>query len=226
MKKNVLIAAVLSLFVLSVSAADIKFPAPAKKGGMPLNEALSKRQTIRKYHENALSAACMANLLWAAYLNYGGEYREARDVSAQIDSCRRKITSINSRLKRNQKASRDMARVVEITAGESDVLGKLATFSKLLPDNVLVSSMRWSDSGVDFQLQSENANINLPELLKPLSFWKIGNLQQRQMWGSDVTSINLRLVPNVDDGKEKDKKKGGSSNSRRRQFNSGRRSGR
>ena len=167
----------------------------------------------------------IANLLWAAYLNYGGEYREARDVTAEIDSCRRKITSINSRLKRNQKASRDMARVVEITAGESDIIGKLATFSKLLPENVLVSSMRWSDSGVDLQLQSENANINLPELLKPLTFWKIGNLQQRQMWGSDVTSINLRLVPNVDDGKDKDKKKGGTT-TRRRQYNSGRRSGR
>ena len=117
-----------------------------------------------------------------------------------------------------------MARVVEISAGESDVIGKLAAFSRLLPENVLVSNIRWSDSGVDLQLQSENANINLPELLKPLNFWKIGNLQQRQMWGSDVTSINLRLVPNTDDA-DKDKKKGGTS-SRRRQFNSGRRTGR
>lgn len=162
----------------------------------------------------------LINLGWAAYLNFGGEYREARDVAAEIDSCRRKITSINSRLKRNQKASRDMARVVEITAGESDVVGKLAAFSRLLPENVLVSNLRWSDSGVDLQLQSENANINLPELLKPLNFWKIGNLQQRQMWGSDVTSINLRLVPNIED--PKDSKKGVKS-SQRRQFNSGRR---
>ena len=167
----------------------------------------------------------IGNLLWAAYLNYGSEYKEAREMAAEIEDCRRKINSINSRLKRNQKASRDMARVVEITAGESDIIGKLAAFSKLLPENVLVSSMRWSDSGVDLQLQSENANINLPELLKPLKFWKIGNLQQRQMWGSDVTSINLRLVPNTDDDKAADKKKGGSS-SRRRQFNSGRRGGR
>ena len=165
----------------------------------------------------------IGNLLWAAYLNYGGEYREAREVASEIDSCRRKINSINSRLKRNQKASRDMARVVEITAGESDIIGKLAAFSKLLPENVLVSSLRWSDSGVDLQLQSENANINLPELLKPLNFWKIGNLQQRQMWGSDVTSINLRLVPNIEN--EKDKKKSG-SNSRRKQYNAGARGGR
>ena len=161
----------------------------------------------------------VGNLLWAAYLNFGGEYKEASELAQEIDSCRRKITSINSRLKRNQKASRDMARVVEINAGESDIIGKLAAFSRLLPENVLVSSLRWSDSGVDLQLQSENANINLPELLKPLNFWKIGNLQQRQMWGSDVTSINLRLIPNTDDD-AKDKKKGGISS---RRMNSGRR---
>lgn len=164
----------------------------------------------------------IANLLWAGYLSYGGEYREAQDIASEIEGCRRKITSINSRLKRNQKASRDMTRVVEITAGESDIIGKLAAFSRLLPENVLVSYIRWSDSGVDLQLQSENANINLPELLKPLNFWKIGNLQQRQMWGSDVTSINLRLVPNVEDPKN-DRKKG-SRSSGRKEINSGRRS--
>jgi hypothetical protein len=162
----------------------------------------------------------IANLLWAAYLNFGSEYREAREITSEIDSCRRKITAINSRLKRNQKAIRDMERVVGINAGESDIIGKLAAFSRLLPENVLVSSMRWNDSGVDLQLQSENANINLPELLKPLNFWKIGNLQQRQMCGSDVTSITLRLVPNTDDGKDKKKNSG---TQRRRQYNSGRR---
>ena len=67
MKKNVLTAAVLGVLVLSVSAADIKFPAPVKKGGMPLNEALCKRQTIRQYQTKALSAAQMGNLLWAAF---------------------------------------------------------------------------------------------------------------------------------------------------------------
>ena len=52
----------------------------------------------------------IANLLWAAYLNFGSEYREAREVASEIDSCRRKITAVNSRLKRNQKAIRDMER--------------------------------------------------------------------------------------------------------------------
>ena len=158
----------------------------------------------------------LLNLLWSFYLNYGGEYREARQLAAEIEACRRKTNSIQSRLKRNQKASRDMARVVEIVPGESDVIGKLAAFSRLLPENVLVSSMRWSDSGVDLQLQSENAGINLPVLLKPLTFWKVGNLQQRQMWNSDVTSINLRLVPNTDTGAalENKRKSGGSSRNR------------
>lgn len=65
MKKNLF--ALLAVFCLSVSAADIKFSAPAKTGGMPLNEALNKRQTIRKYQEKALSAAQMGNMLWAAF---------------------------------------------------------------------------------------------------------------------------------------------------------------
>ena len=65
MKKNLFV--LLAVFCLSVSAADIRFPAPAKTGGMPLNEALNKRQTIRKYQEKALSAAQMGNMLWAAF---------------------------------------------------------------------------------------------------------------------------------------------------------------
>ena len=69
MKKSVMIATVLSVFVLSVSASDIKFPAPAKKGGMPLNEALSKRQTIRQYQEKALSVSCMGNLITIRFIS-------------------------------------------------------------------------------------------------------------------------------------------------------------
>lgn len=67
MKKNVLTSVVLGVLVLSASAADIKFPAPVKKGGMPLNEALCKRQTIRQYQAKPLSVSCMGNLLWAAF---------------------------------------------------------------------------------------------------------------------------------------------------------------
>ena len=163
----------------------------------------------------------LLNLAWSFYLNYGGEYRAARQLASEIEACRRRINSIQSRLKRNQKASRDMARVVEIVPGESDVIGKLAAFSRLLPENVLVSNMRWSDSGVDLQLQSENAGINLPVLLKPLTFWKVGNLQQRQMWNSDVTSINLRLVPNTDAGASLENKRKSGGSSRRRSTASG-----
>ena len=119
-----------------------------------------------------------------------------------------------------------MARVVEIVPGESDVIGKLAAFSRLLPDNVLVSNMRWSDSGVDLQLQSENAGINLPVLLKPLNFWKVANLQQRQMWNSDVTSINLRLVPNTEENAALENKRKSGGSSRRRSTASGSRTNR
>jgi nitroreductase len=67
MKTKFLALAVVSVLLGSISAADIKFPAPDKKGGMPLHEALSKRQTIRQYQKKALSDKQIGNLLWAAY---------------------------------------------------------------------------------------------------------------------------------------------------------------
>lgn len=42
-------------------------PKPRTTGGMPLMEALSKRQTSREFSETPLSAQLMSDLLWAAW---------------------------------------------------------------------------------------------------------------------------------------------------------------
>lgn len=67
MMKKMLFLAVAVLLSAGLSGADIKFPAPQKTGGMPLNEALSKRQTIRAYQEKELSEQQIGNLLWSAF---------------------------------------------------------------------------------------------------------------------------------------------------------------
>ena len=64
-----------------------------------------------------------------------------------------------------------------------------------LPGNVLVASVRWSESSVDMVLQSEDAKLDLPRIINPLGYWKIGQLQQRQTGDSAVATINLKLVP-------------------------------
>ncbi len=56
----------LSAMTLGVSAQDRELPAPAKSGGMPLNEALAKRQTKRAFSDRELEPQVLSNLLWAA----------------------------------------------------------------------------------------------------------------------------------------------------------------
>lgn len=64
--KKVFFSLLVSSFVFTL-AADIKLPAPQRKGGMPLMEALNNRRTIRKYQAKELSLQQISNLLWAAF---------------------------------------------------------------------------------------------------------------------------------------------------------------
>lgn len=60
----------LSLTIISISqclASDIALPKPQTNGGMPLMEALSKRQSTREFLNNRkLSDQQLSDLLWAA----------------------------------------------------------------------------------------------------------------------------------------------------------------
>ena len=53
--------------VAAVSAQDIVLPKPKTTGGMPLMDALSKRQSTRSFSEDMLDNQTLANLLWAAW---------------------------------------------------------------------------------------------------------------------------------------------------------------
>lgn len=44
-----------------------KLPEPATKGGMPLMEALARRQSVRSFSEKELPQQVLSNLLWAAW---------------------------------------------------------------------------------------------------------------------------------------------------------------
>ena len=138
-----------------------------------------------------------ANILWhygriwtADYTRYSALQKENKKLKRDIDLARR-----NS--KRLQKEQKEMERVIESGAGDPDVIQKFALLSNALPGNVLVSSIRWSDSSVDMILQCEDAKLDLPSIINPLGYWKIGQLQQRQTGDSAVATITLKLIPNV-----------------------------
>lgn len=66
MKKSVFALAAAVAASSFLSAADIKLPAPDKKGGIPLMQALDQRKTIRSYSEKALPMQIVSELFWAA----------------------------------------------------------------------------------------------------------------------------------------------------------------
>jgi hypothetical protein len=60
---------VLAAFVLSGTgfSQTTSLPPPQKTGGMPLMEALSKRQTSREFSDKKLPDQVVSNLLWASW---------------------------------------------------------------------------------------------------------------------------------------------------------------
>jgi hypothetical protein len=75
-----------AIAVASSSAAQesIKLPVPQTSGGMPLMEALAKRQSIRNYSGQALSRQLLSNLLWAAFgINRPSSGKRGPSMAAQ-----------------------------------------------------------------------------------------------------------------------------------------------
>ncbi len=73
MKKSLILLSIISLFVVSSpdrahsgAREQIMLPKPAMTGGMPLMNALAKRQSSRSFTDRALSDQVLSNLLWAA----------------------------------------------------------------------------------------------------------------------------------------------------------------
>ena len=98
-------------------------------------------------------------------------------------------------LRRMTKVNKERSKITGVKAGEYSVMEFLAEFSSLLPENVSVNNLRLNESGVDIVLASEVENLDLARVLKPMSDWKISQLQQRQNRGGSGNTINLKLVP-------------------------------
>ncbi|OFX37985.1 MAG: hypothetical protein A2X05_10675 [Bacteroidetes bacterium GWE2_41_25] len=67
MKKPALTSLAIFAISLSIIAQDITLPAPDRKGGKPLMQALNERQTTRTFTEESLTPQQLSDLLWAAW---------------------------------------------------------------------------------------------------------------------------------------------------------------
>ena len=141
-----------------------------------------------------LAGLLLVNYLWMA----AGAWHDNFERFRRIDSERARLQTENAQLARRarilEKEQRELTRVVNSSAGEADVLAKLAALTSILPSNVMVSSLRWSESSLDLMLQSEAENLDLAALFRRLPYWKVSQLQQRRM-GDTVTMVTVKLVP-------------------------------
>lgn len=65
------------------SVKEIKLPAPKTKGKMSLEEAISKRSSVRDYRDESISLDQLSQLLWAAQgITHGGMFRAAPSAGA------------------------------------------------------------------------------------------------------------------------------------------------
>lgn len=65
--KMLVVAGMVCLAAFSGYSQNIVLPKPQTTGGMPLMEALNKRQTAREFSETKLSDQVVSNLLWAGW---------------------------------------------------------------------------------------------------------------------------------------------------------------
>lgn len=135
------------------------------------------------------------NGVWHLSRTMGADYRKYRALQSENRKLKRDIDSARRSSKRLLKEQKEMERVIAAGTGDPDVIAKFALICNALPGNVLVSNVRWSENSVDMLLQCEDAKLDLPRIINPLGYWKIGQLQQRQGGDSAVATINLKLVP-------------------------------
>ena len=134
-------------------------------------------------------------LIWEHGGNLVRASQEQSRLAAERARLEQQVRELRNRLKAGEKEQKELARVLNQKAGEANIIGKLADLSRLLPKNVMIQSLRWTDSSVDLMLRSEAENLNMHQLLKELPYWKIAQLQERRR-NNDVTrNITLKLVP-------------------------------
>ena len=153
---------------------------------------------VRYRGQLILAAALAAALLLVGGWVRGGAFLARcsadRARAAEIRGLRSRTAAIRRELKRGAKERRETAKLLSQPQGERDVLDSFARISKILPRSVMVSSLRWNESGIELVMQSEDGNLDVQTLLRPLTEWKIGQLQQRRFGDRAVTTVTVKLV--------------------------------
>ena len=181
----------------------------AKKSGLPVLPDNLKPKRIKRQLQLTVTLviALIALLLWGAFGTWNSSRSEYIKLRDEIKRLSRETVRMQNNARRLNRTNKERSKIVSLKTGEYDVLAFLAAFSSLLPSNVSVNNFRFNESGVDIAMASDAENLDLARVLKPMSKWKISQLQQRQNRGGNGSSINLKLVPDTGEVRKKGRRR-------------------
>ncbi|MBE6406609.1 MAG: hypothetical protein E7040_11410 [Lentisphaerae bacterium] len=135
----------------------------------------------------------LLSFVWSRAGEWKKNYVEMRSVKREMQKLPRENAELKKKLKVKEKNKKELNRILNLKVGERNLPGKLADLSAVLPDNALVTSLRWGENSVDIQIQTAADQNKISTAIQKLPYWKIEQIQQRS-WGTS-TMITLKLTP-------------------------------
>lgn len=181
----------------------------AKRAGLAvLPDSLKPKRIKRQFQLTVvLTITLIALLIWGAFGTWDSTRAEYSKLRAEIKKLSAETVKMQAASRRLNRTNKERSKIVGLKSGEYDVLAFMAAFSSLLPANVSVHNFRLNESGVDITLASDAENLDLARVLKPMSDWKISQLQQRQNRGGSGNTINLKLIPDTGEVQKKGRRR-------------------
>ena len=146
------------------------------------------------------------NALWSCSGQWLHNFREYKLLSREKAALAEENRKLSAKIRKVEKDGKERQKYVPVKAGEHEIVRKLHDLTDFLPSSVMVSSMRWSDSGVDLTMFSEES-LNISETFRTrFPYWKLANIQQRNFGGA-ATMITVRLT-NSDESASPERERG------------------
>lgn len=141
-----------------------------------------------------LAAALIGVAAWRFVVGRWRDFQEYRGIAAETGRIKADTAKMQKFLAASKKEQKDIDKVLNSVAEDCDVLKNLAEISKLLPQDVMAADFRWNEGEISFTLLSENENLDLPGILRPLRKWQIADIQHRNSRQNPITTISVKLV--------------------------------
>lgn len=144
----------------------------------------------------------LAGILLAVWVAVGGWYvgREvwnylntAGELNAGIEQLNREIDVLRRQIRQGDRTHKEQQRILEQANGDARSLERLALLAGVVPDDVMLSQLRATDTTWELTFMTESTEVNMGNELRRLAGCRLTNLQERS-FGDSIRLITARLV--------------------------------